>query len=388
MKLCSRLYDHRIESINILIEMSIEEYIAFAGNILDKNELQRKRVRASKSIYSLLKSDLERGCVIPPISLALPSTPTGGDQCADDFLLNFVEQNVSDLVILDGLQRTYTILDMITEVSSRGDPERTAKALSTKLRAEIYVGINRLGVLYRMLTLNTGQSPMSLRQQIEMLYVDYLKNQINGIEIIRESEGRRITRQNQYAFSDVIDGFVSYIQRDETPLDRADILDNIKNLEKVGNENLEKDLFSDFISTWHSLILKIGTIFGESTLSREFIEYRGIPFGDNATDVFKKPQAIAGFGSALAKMRDKGILNDFSAAAKVIENISANDPEQCLEQINTHMAWYKNNATKIGNAQRGYFHYIFRELLNPDSDSYLSIDSAIDSGKRKYDAQA
>jgi hypothetical protein len=38
-----------------------------------------------------------------------------------------------------------------------------------------------------MLTLNTGQTPMSLRQQIEMLYFDYLDNAgLPNVKFVRE----------------------------------------------------------------------------------------------------------------------------------------------------------------------------------------------------------
>ena len=47
----------------------------------------------------------------------------------------------------------------------------------------------------------------------------------------------------------------------------------------------------------------------------------------------------------------------------------------------------KNNAKKIGNAQRMYFHYFFRELLNPETDSYLKLGAAVETGYHKYYSQ-
>ena len=47
----------------------------------------------------------------------------------------------------------------------------------------------------------------------------------------------------------------------------------------------------------------------------------------------------------------------------------------------------KTSAKKIGNAQRMYFHYFFRELLNGDSDSYMDLTAAVENGYRKYYSQ-
>ena len=44
----------------------------------------------------------------------------------------------------------------------------------------------------------------------------------------------------------------------------------------------------------------------------------------------------------------------------------------------------KNRAKKIGVEQRMFFTYFFRELFNPNSDSYLDMNSAIESGFNKY----
>jgi hypothetical protein len=95
-----------------------------------------------------------------------------------------------------------------------------------------------------MLTLNTGQSPMSVRHQIEILYSNYLdKNISSEIRLLKEVEETTPHRIGEYRFNDVIDGFTSYILRDESSLDRRDLLESIKSLEKLALENQDKDLF-------------------------------------------------------------------------------------------------------------------------------------------------
>ncbi|MDA8501138.1 hypothetical protein NNO02_01520, partial [Citrobacter sp. Awk 2] len=170
MKIKSLLEDERINAKNILVEMSLDEYQKLIKNILNKNEFQRKRVKSSKTVYALLKEDLLKNCIIPPIVLALTSKLSFDENDSDEFTSK-INDKKDDLVILDGLQRTHTILDLISELKESQNEAALNKLLAQPIRVEIYNGLNRLGILYRMLTLNTGQTPMSLRQQIEILYL-------------------------------------------------------------------------------------------------------------------------------------------------------------------------------------------------------------------------
>ncbi|RML25886.1 hypothetical protein [Pseudomonas savastanoi] len=213
MKIASHLYDARIEASNVLVEVSISEYEALIKNVLKNNIFQRKRVRSSKTVYALLKHDLMRECVIPPVVLALTSGAEKYDEKAEEKLISQIQENSDNLVILDGLQRTHTILDLLDDLRSNKDEAGIKKLENARLRVEIYIGLNRLGILYRMLTLNTGQTPMSLRQQIEILYLDYLGTSIQGVELVREADGKAANKHNQYNFKDVIEGFNAYLGR-------------------------------------------------------------------------------------------------------------------------------------------------------------------------------
>src|SRR5881394_600333 len=157
-----KLYDQRIDAWNYLIEIPISEYLAIARDITSQNEYQRRRIKSSHSIYSVLKDDILKGCVIPPIVLAF----TGTAAVADDKIKELLTAHKTELVILDGLQRTYTFLDLEQELKGELDGQRLKKLNEQKIRLEVYVGINRLAVLYRMLTLNTGQTRLYLAFEI------------------------------------------------------------------------------------------------------------------------------------------------------------------------------------------------------------------------------
>jgi len=402
MRLLSTLPDGRINAKNLLVEISAREYLAIAKDILANNEFQRRRVRSSPTLYSLLKEDLLRGCVIPPIVLAF-----GGDGAADVQAgeeVTFIQSHARELLILDGLQRTSSMLDLETELLAKNDTDSLNKLYNHTLRLEVYIGINRLGVLYRMLTLNTGQTPMSLRQQVEILYLDYVRIPIGNIRLVREVEEAAIDEIGKYSFKAVIDGFNSYLERNELPIDRYDLLESVKSLEKLSKENEQANLFKDFIETYHLFVVKVnelsgGQVFSASSLPEDghllddiarlsFLDISGQPFGVDARRIFSKEQAMAGFGAAISKLRDFEKVASFDDIKESITHIvAATTPADALASLLKRLEAIRLSSKKIGNAQRLYFHFYFRELFNPESDAYHDISLAADAAYRKYESQ-
>lgn len=386
MRIASRLEDRRINAENLLVEMTIREYEALTKGILHKNEFQRRRVSSSKTVYALLREDILKGCVIPPVVLALTADKKLPEFANDHTFAVVINELQSHLVILDGLQRTYTILDLLTDLRAREDA-LLLTVLDSKIRVEIYLGLNRLGILYRMLTLNTGQTPMSLRQQIEILYLDYVDHDVEGIRLIRETDEITPKEQNQYNFKDVVQGFISYLDRDELPIDKLDLLENINSLEKLSKENQDTQLFEEYLRSLSAFIKKLNELCGGTEVGKDFEEeFKTLPFGKNVNQVFKKPQAMSGLGAALGKLIDNGQISSLPDVLVKIDLIDCPDPSEFLIQINKDLNWLKSNSKKIGNAQRSFFSFFFRDLFNPDSDSYLRLFESSSSALRKYRA--
>ena len=389
MRVASKLHDGRIKSTNYLMEMTIVEYLNLVGDVLAKNEFQRRRVSSSKTIYSLLKTDIRQGCVIPPIVLALTSA-VSEQALSQAHPAAFLTEHRGELVILDGLQRTYSLMDLKNELMSLGDEEGLRQLSTQQLRIEIYVGINRLGILYRMLTLNTGQTPMSLRQQIEMLYLDYAKVPVDGITLIREVEEKTANGPSEYNFREVIEGFNSYLERNELPIERTDLLENIKSLEKLSQENENKDLFKEYLLAWHAFVASISNATAGAVLDDDPNDASPppIPLGKSAVQCFKKAQAITGFGAAVGRLIDFKLIDGFEAITDDCATLEApEDPVAFLLNLNKRIYWINNNSKKIGNAQRMYFQYYFRELFNPESDQFKKPGPAVDAAFLKYQSQ-
>lgn len=384
MKAISQIKDGRIDAWNFLLEISIDEYLNLVNDVIDKNDFQRKRVRSSKTVYALLKEDLKLGCIIPPLVIALSNTAKTDLNMGN--ISSYVIENKKDLLILDGLQRTLTIKDLLNELSE--DSIALDKVKNHKIRLELYVGINRLSILYRMLTLNTGQTPMTLRQQIEMLYMDYLEQQkIPYVSLIRETDSKTARKFGEYNFHEIIDGFNAYLDREPSPMVRSDILDNIKSLEKLSKENQNIDLFESYIQAYHKLLEKILNLSPDDvTLPDEYIEKNDI-FDKTASRIFRKPQVMSGFGAALGKLIDFEVIENIDSSVSLIENLVITDANEFLEKINKYLAEIKKKSKKIGTSQREFFMIYFRILFNKGTDSYLNLTDTCDAAYKKYEQE-
>lgn len=390
MKIMSMIPDKRINSLNLYVETTFGTYLGFAKDIIANNNLQRKRVRTSKTVYSLLKTDLKKGCIIPPLVLAvMEHGKFDSDKATGQELLKYIKEHSDEVLILDGLQRTYTLIDAATEME-KCDKAEYEQFLNNMLRLEVYLEINKFGVLYRMLTLNTGQTPMSARHQLEMLYGDMLNTNVEGMVLIPDTAGGADPSKNEFKFKDTIEGFHSYLSRNELPIDREELLENVKMLENMANEKIDHDLFRDFLSCYIKVFSALRVSTNDKAITKDELFESGVettPFGTTVYKVFSTSQALTGFGAAIARMKDRDIVASFDEVCSGLDSLTPQDDMLWFSELLRKLDIIKSSAKKIGNAQRMFFHYFFRELLNSESDSYMDLTAAVENGYKKYYSQ-
>lgn len=384
----SILKDERINAYNVLVEITISEYLKFARNVVDNNEFQRKKVIKSK-IKEILEDDLLRNCLIPSIVLAVSNEniTTIKDEndikTSDEIINSAIDSN--EILIIDGLQRTYVLLSLEEKLIKKGDHDALNKLYKHKIRAEIYLGLNRIGLLYRMITLNTGQTTMSTRHLMEILYSDYARIGINGIKLVKDKEETQISlTTEEYNFKTILDGFNSYLEKNEGLIERTEILDNIKSLDVIKGEEINKDLFKDFLLTYKAmldeLVVKTNSWkYNSENIDEQALKLNTNAFGKSILDIFKKSQALTGFGAAIGHLKEaKG--TGLSDIEKIISNITAenDDWNTALCHLLKQLDLVKEKSKKIGNDQRYFFKFFFRGLLNSDSDQYLNFNKSSD----------
>jgi len=417
LEIKAHAFDRKIDALNILATLKIKDYLNIASSIKNNNDLQRRRVSNPSTVYALLKEDLIAGCLIPPIVLAMDADEKiTYEEGKIDYksIEASIQESAENLKIIDGLQRTNILIDLRNELSETANKEADVIALNqaklksileNELRIELNLNITRFGILYRMLTLNTGQTPMSLRHQIEILYSDYYINEKNGVILLRDAfESTKVVKIGQYKFSEIVEGVTSYIDGSEFTLDRFDLLNYTKSIKKLSADDTKVDIFNSFVAVYHLLISQMikksnDWKFDFKELSQENLNYfpvqkkdsetgketRNNPFGQTAEDIFLKSQIYTGFGAALSVLRDKSIISEISDLKGTIENISfESTPKDAFELMMVRLEQIRKDSKKIGESQRTFFKFFFTSLFNiNDLDSYLIFEKAVELAYRK-----
>lgn len=156
--------DNRSNCISVLTEMLLEEYKRLAFDSFSANgnfEGQRgviTKSAAAARIRKRMQDDFCRGTIFPQVVLGIQSSKdfmneltVGGDYESSEIFRNCT------ISIIDGMQRSNIYFK-----NYKGNEKR-------KIRVEFWISNNSEKLLYRMLVLNTGQTPWNTRRQIEVM---------------------------------------------------------------------------------------------------------------------------------------------------------------------------------------------------------------------------
>ncbi|MDO9464210.1 MAG: hypothetical protein Q7J67_02810 [bacterium] len=217
--------DKKVSGKCLLIDIGIGNYIELVKNNLENLPIQRGKVISRKNdVYNRLKEDLKSNTIMPPLSLV--ASREFSDSIKDIEDTKRIEDIINDKVnekslsILDGLQRTYCILNVIDELKDK--PEKLKHFKSSRIRAELWYSIKTNALLYKILVLNTGQFKMSMRHQLEILYIP-LKEAISNIATKRGIEDMRFStykdsspskKPYQYSFANIVEALTAFNTRD------------------------------------------------------------------------------------------------------------------------------------------------------------------------------
>lgn len=391
--------------VNVGAELTIREYLGFVPNILGKNEYQRRKVKSAGKTYDLLRKDLVEGCVMPPIILAVTnaygdhldqlvraSMTQGADFSGWDELEGFILRAAQDgeLLILDGLQRSLTIDGIGSGRDVELDKNQREAFLNHKIRVEVYVGLSKTGILYRMLTLNTGQTPMSFRHQLEILYHDYIDNDQlpQGIIIFKETDDRRARGAGRYKYADVVDMFYAYSTGSPMPYDKQALVGELREMNFL--ESYEYKADSDDMKTllvsYHQFITHVATASNAWSADTDEEDAPTRPFGNSVVSVFARPQPMAGFGAECKRLVKNGSINSLLSIEEIVSKLHfSDDPHLALNQLLRILDQIAVKAKRIGDAQRAYFQLAIRALFLPESDSYLDLSRCWLRGQENYE---
>jgi hypothetical protein len=164
------------------------------------NRFSSQRKLQNPSFYERLRKDLLSGCIMPPITLAFVDNTRSAFSNTSE-AQDYANHGIASGYVLDGMQR----LNTMYSVKDSPDFDRTRT-----LFFNLIVSPKKDMLLYRMITLNNGQRPMTPRHQIEILTEELFDFTELEIDVQSEKErGERVTR-GAFNLSDISKGYLAF----------------------------------------------------------------------------------------------------------------------------------------------------------------------------------
>jgi hypothetical protein len=357
-------YDNRINNFMLSARADYEWYLEKTQGSEENLVIQRDIIKGSKP-YKNLRADLKIGCILPTIVLAVRDIEASVTQKYDpkDGFMKASREDLDRLQeairiikpdhvdIVDGLQRTNALRQTHDELAK----EDRLAFLKRSLRLEIWINIAFFPLAYRMLLLNAGQRPMSMKHQIDILSGGLAKDleDLSGIEILKVKDHKRRVRPGQFHLSTLAQAFQAWMQRSPN-VDRTNLVVETmvvdEALESLGidltdTDGNQRDGFRQLVD-W---LLQLDHALGEE--QNRF-------FGNDTV--------VLGFAAAIGFVHKNEMLQDRlpGAMARLIETVEKGESDplgvSTFEEIRKSV---DANRRNVGEATRGLVFRAVREYI-------------------------
>lgn len=355
--------DLRTETPVIYAQCDISNYLSLVGEDFDSFSIQRRKEKFSA--YTRLKADIINGTLLPTITLALP---VEASRIAKDAVesgdLGKIKQMLLDyapLNILDGLQRTF----ILKEILASGHSFPPEQLVHLEIRAE--PDLDHL--IYRIIVLNAGQKPMSMRHQIEILSLSLkatLIKEIDRLELVPEVDSGRRTRARRYSLDRVSGGYHAYLLK-SPEVDKQNVVAQRLSEQAVLQQDIEQFgiQFADFVD-FFKLYCEIDDVVENTEAFNNGPSATNWLGSENTLNAFFA--AVADFGSTQERQdRIK------SALARLASSITTSNSEEVLgldlyQQI---IAGFPSRKTNIGYATRKLIFVSLKEFFRDEGETPL-----------------
>jgi hypothetical protein len=198
IKVYSIDYDDVIKSVVLTGETTYTFALQKIFPLINRFSAQRKL--QNPSFYDRLRRDILKGCIMPPITLALINPePVEFDNEVN--ASTYINASIENGYVLDGMQRLNTLNSIKDDPGFPGD---------RKLYLSLIISANKDMLLYRMITLNNGQKPMTPRHQIEVLTEELFEFEHLEMEIQTEKERAEKIKRGSFNLADISKGYLAF----------------------------------------------------------------------------------------------------------------------------------------------------------------------------------
>jgi hypothetical protein len=294
--------------------------------LIDRLGIQRK-VQDPK-FYDRLKRDILNKCVMPPITIAfIESEDINFNNFDNAELGKYANDNIPQGFILDGIQRLNTLQRAAHE-------NKDSFPYDKSLYLSVLICSSTDNLLYRMITLNNGQRPMTTRHQVEILTSNLFDFSDVDIQIATEKSNGR--RRGSFKQGDFVLAYLAFLSN-STTIDNQKLIEE-KLDELLAFKILETDITEPDIE--FSEVLTLIERFSENEESKKW---------------FKNVNSLIGFCSTIRK------------SYVAVNQYSNEQFAEIIEKFEKAFSSFSISKIRLGQARRNAVSYLisnFEQLQN------------------------
>jgi len=318
-----------------------------------------------------MKNDLEKGALLPTISLCVKPELVAELQgliTTDTNKLMLRLSAPAQVNILDGLQRTYILKDL-----EKGGFDFLE---NQTLLLEFWLEDRLPHLIYRIIVLNAGQKPMSMRHQIDLLFATFKKRiegKIENLELYVERDETRRRTPRKYALDKVAVAFQAFLT--QTPEIRRD---NVVAQELIESDVLEAseedftesfDSFIRYLERYASLDDQMCRLYNSDREDRVFPSVVQLFGGDNI---------MSSFFAAVAQFRKNEdvaprIERALDKLQRELEEAGNEQDPFALVALDKALKGVNPSKSNVGFATRRLLTIGFKEYFRDEGETPLSI---------------
>ena len=303
--------------------------------LIDRLDIQRKG--QNPKFYSRLEDDILKGCIMPPITLAFVGLKKAGTTLPQ--IEKTINEKIEGAFILDGLQRMRTL-------------QRAAKRTDITIDMNRPVFINIIlcdsmdKLLYRMITLNNGQKPMTARHQIEIVASNVYNFTNSSITIQTEKNNSKKTIPGAFKQADFIKAYLAFLSKSVN-------IDNTKIIEEKMDELIADKILETNIKEQSVEFTSVIDLIAKFTKTNVYLK-----------KWFQNVNNIIGFCSSIG-------FSFKSVSKTTVENF-----ENQIRTFETSFEYFDVSKIRVGDVRRktlSFFIKKYDEVKNLSDTSLIDI---------------
>lgn len=311
--------DRVINAIVVSASITYREAIDKLIPLVNKTEFQRKL--QDKKFYEKLERDIVDGCIMPSITIAFVDKSITQDSKKDE-INRFFEKNYGTSFVLDGIQR----LNTLSRVKSSKKID-----LDKKLYLNVIFSDSVDKLLYRMITLNNGQKPMTPRHQVEVMMANVFDFDKLGIDVQTEKERAVKIKMKSFNKSDLVQSYLAYMA----------------NSPMVDNKKIIQDKMDELIV---SKIVSAEPIDDDSSFEKVINALAKFQKNPKALKWLKQANNLVGFAVGM------------KTSSKLILNLSVEEFEEAIDKFDQAFADFNPSKIKMGKLRRELSYEYFKNF--------------------------